>query len=433
MGLKDEFDMAKNHVANIQWDQVMDEVQVFETVIRYVGGLISAYELSLEKIFIKKCVELVDLLLPAFDTPTNIPHQYIVLKTGKVFSSTSSSSGSELTNIAEAATCQLEFTRLSQITGDWKYHFTGQRVYKAFKKMKTPYKGLFPHLIDINTGQARSDYYSWGGMADSFYEYLIKQYVLTKDEEKKEMAIQAIHGMKTFLLQQPQGDAFQKLKFIGTINEDQHYPAMGELACFAPGSILLAAREIPELRNHSGDGQLEEDARALLLGCYQAWISTRSGIAPEGFAWIPERGTSLDNLTVRQKELAKIFGVFPYGASDYILRPETLESIFYFYQYNNDSIYQDMAWTLFKNINQYCKANSGYSGINNVDSTSPRWNDRQESFLFAETFKYLYIIWDEEPRFPFDQWVFNTEAHPFRITDIHPPSTITFIQSSLAQ
>jgi hypothetical protein len=45
------------------------------------------------------------------------------------------------------------------------------------------------------------------------------------------------------------------------------------------------------------------------------------------------------------------------------------------------------------------------------------------SFFFAETMKYLYLIFDDpnSPRFPFDQWVFNTEAHPLKITDIIPP------------
>jgi hypothetical protein len=46
------------------------------------------------------------------------------------------------------------------------------------------------------------------------------------------------------------------------------------------------------------------------------------------------------------------------------------------------------------------------------------------SFFFAETLKYLYLIFDDpdDPKFPFDKWVFNTEAHPLKITDIVPPS-----------
>jgi mannosyl-oligosaccharide alpha-1,2-mannosidase len=79
MGLRKEFKEAQDFVSTINWDIIKNDepVQLFETVIRYVGGLLSAYDLSHEKIFIRKAVELVDRLLPAFDTPSGIPYQYI--------------------------------------------------------------------------------------------------------------------------------------------------------------------------------------------------------------------------------------------------------------------------------------------------------------------------------------------------------------------
>lgn len=79
MGLHKDFKYAQDYVASINWDKIKNDepVQLFETVIRYVGGLLSAYDLSHEKVFIKKAVELVDKLLPAFDTPTGIPYQYV--------------------------------------------------------------------------------------------------------------------------------------------------------------------------------------------------------------------------------------------------------------------------------------------------------------------------------------------------------------------
>jgi mannosyl-oligosaccharide alpha-1,2-mannosidase len=85
-----------------------------------------------------------------------------------------------------------------------------------------------------------------------------------------------------------------------------------------------------------------------------------------------------------------------------------------------------MAWEIFNSLHTYCRAKSGFSGVDNVDTFFPKWDDRQESFLFAETFKYLYLMWDDplkSPRFPLDKWVFNTEAHPLRIVDISPSSS----------
>ena len=49
------------------------------------------------------------------------------------------------------------------------------------------------------------------------------------------------------------------------------------------------------------------------------------------------------------------------------------------------------------------------------------------SFFFAETLKYLYLLFDDDSsqqqQLPLNEWVLNTEAHPFKITDIVPPPT----------
>ncbi|KAI8141005.1 glycoside hydrolase [Fennellomyces sp. T-0311] len=416
MGLYGEFNEARDYVAQIDWDKThgSELVQVFETVIRYVGGLLSAYELSDDDMFVQKTVQLVDRLLPAFDTPTGIPYQYVNFSSGKAVKSGFPEGASCL---AELGTVQLEFTRLSEITGDWSYHHIGQRVYDKFLEMKTDQPGLFPHLINADTGDGVGDYISWGGMADSFYEYLIKQYVMSggKDEQKKQMVIQSVRSMEKYLVSRPKDHP--EFAVLGDLSGDTQRPVMGELACFAPGNLLLAARTIPELAD------IEDLAFDLMRGCYSAWESTRTGIAPEVFAWVDKDGNSVvGNLTGRREYLAKAHGVFPLY-SNYILRPETLESIFYFYRFTNDRRYQDMAWDIFNSIHTYCRANSGFSGIANVDTYYPNWDDRQESFFFAETLKYLYLLFDEPwvERLPLDEWVLNTEAHPFKITDNVPP------------
>ncbi|KAI8059472.1 glycoside hydrolase [Gongronella butleri] len=405
MGLHKEFKDARDFVATIDWGKADNLVQVFETTIRYVAGLISAYDLSQDKVFIKKAVDLVDRLLPAFDTPTGIPYQYVDFKTGQGVKSGFPEGASCL---AELGTVQLEFTRLSQITGNWTYDRVGRKVYDSFRNMKTTYPGLYPHLINADTGRPVGDYLTWGGMADSMYEYLVKQFVLSNGNDKlfKKMSIQSLRAMQEHLLQKPL--EHDDLLLLTVLNNGEPNPVMDELACFAPGTLLLASRWINELKD------FEDDAEALLFGCYNAWQASRTGIAPEVFGFVNEEGHAYTNLSKHQRDLAREFGTFPVHPS-YILRPETLESIFYFYQYTGNPLYQDMAWEIFNAIHTYCRANSGFSGLDNVDTFFPRWDDRQESFFFAETLKYLYLIWDDTPRFPFDKWVFNTEAHPFKI------------------
>jgi mannosyl-oligosaccharide alpha-1,2-mannosidase len=95
--------------------------------------------------------------------------------------------------------------------------------------MKTSHQGLFPHLINPDTGAAVGDYITWGGMADSFYEYLIKQYILSKsqDKSKKEMMIAAVKGVQKYLLQAPKGHG--DLLFLANIQNGVEMPVMDEL------------------------------------------------------------------------------------------------------------------------------------------------------------------------------------------------------------
>lgn len=62
----------------------------------------------------------------------------------------------------------------------------------------------------------------------------------------------------------------------------------------------------------------------------------------------------------------------------------------------------------------------GYSGINNILSEPIPYNDNQESFFLAETLKYLYLLFAEDDLMSLDEFVFNTEAHPFRIASRRP-------------
>lgn len=84
------------------------------------------------------------------------------------------------------------------------------------------------------------------------------------------------------------------------------------------------------------------------------------------------------------------------------------------YFLTDDKIYQDWGWQIFQSFEKYTKQTDGYSSINDVrnkDNVRPR--DKMESFFLAETLKYFYLLFDTKNLFPFDQWVFNTEAHPF--------------------
>lgn len=109
----------------------------------------------------------------------------------------------------------------------------------------------------------------------------------------------------------------------------------------------------------------------------------------------------------------------PKGVSNvntrYLLRPETLESMWYLYRITGDKKWQDHAWEIFQAINKHCRTESSFSGLDNVDLDPPRHNDNLESFFFAETLKYLALIFSPTDTLSLDKWVFNTEAHPLKV------------------
>jgi mannosyl-oligosaccharide alpha-1,2-mannosidase len=218
-----------------------------------------------------------------------------------------------------------------------------------------------------------------------------------RDDQKKRMFVDTVRSTLEHMIVSPKDHP--EIKLLAELNGDKERHVMDELACFVPGTFLLAADTIPELHDIVGI------ASELLESCVLAWTSTKTGIAPEIFGWVdPKTGEFPVPKSDRSIELADKYGVIPVVDS-YILRPgkhtavnlilmcnklivhlliETLESIFYFYRYTKDEKYRDMGWKIFESIQLHCRANSGYTGIRYVDSISPEWDDRQERFVITE-------------------------------------------------
>ncbi|KAK9465156.1 glycoside hydrolase [Lipomyces arxii] len=98
----------------------------------------------------------------------------------------------------------------------------------------------------------------------------------------------------------------------------------------------------------------------------------------------------------------------------FLLRPEALESIFVLYRTTGDKIWQERGWQMFSAINKYCRTKTAYSAIKDVtDPKHIKFLDEMESFWTAETLKYAYLLFSDPDFISLDNYVFNTEAHPF--------------------
>ena len=101
-------------------------------------------------------------------------------------------------------------------------------------------------------------------------------------------------------------------------------------------------------------------------------------------------------------------------AFTYHLRPEIVESTYYLHHYTIDPKYRQMGETIFNDFVKHCRVESGYAALQNVITKEKR--DEMESFAFAETFKYFYLLFAPAETLDFEKIVFNTEAHPLRRT-----------------
>lgn len=155
-GLKDEFDEAAKAVGDIDftWSSRHD-IPVFETTIRYLGGMLSAYDVSggakgSYDLLLKKAVELAEVLFGIFDTPNRMPDLYY--KWQPEFASQPHRAGT--VGIAELATLSMEFTRLAQLTEEHKYYDAIDRITDALIEMQaskhTNIPGLFPQGVDAS-------------------------------------------------------------------------------------------------------------------------------------------------------------------------------------------------------------------------------------------------------------------------------------------
>lgn len=111
----------------------------------------------------------------------------------------------------------------------------------------------------------------------------------------------------------------------------------------------------------------------------------------------------------------------------YLLRPETVETLFYLYRITADDKYRTYAWNIFQSIEAHCKVSlSGgryaYAPVRNVNNRRVKHFQTgfdhylvMHSFFLSETLKYLYLIFSDSSLMSIDEYVFNTEAHPFRL------------------
>ena len=111
------------------------------------------------------------------------------------------------------------------------------------------------------------------------------------------------------------------------------------------------------------------------------------------YAYMPT-GLAPDEIMMRDSLRGSV--PFQVTKSDYILRPETVETFFILNKLTGDPIYRTWGWEIFEAIERFCKTDIAYGAYSDVSNTDSSPTDSMESFFMGETLKYLYLLFDPD-------------------------------------
>ncbi|XP_078485823.1 mannosyl-oligosaccharide 1,2-alpha-mannosidase IA [Ciona intestinalis] len=387
MGMHKEFKEGAEWVMGLNMNSRTD-ISVFEVNIRFIGGLLSAYFLSGDTTLLNQAKIITDKLLPAFNTATGIPYALINPTTGNVKNWGWASGGSSI--LSEFGTLHLEFSMLSKATGNPVYLEKVVKIREFLRKADKP-NGLYPNYINPQTGAWGQRHVSVGALGDSFYEYLLKSWVLSDktDVVARQMYDEAVEAIEKHVMGKSPGG----LTYLGEWRSGRLEPKMGHLTCFAGGMFALGA-----------EGSKDKDHYMKLGGeiahtCHESYDRATLKLGPEAFHL--SGGNEATALRANEKY--------------YILRPEVIETYFYMWRLTKDPKYRQWGWEAAQALEKNCRTENGYTGIKDVYAAKPQYDDVQQSFFLAETLKYLYLLFSDDDLLNLNEWVFNSEAHPLPI------------------
>ncbi|XP_041518395.1 ER degradation-enhancing alpha-mannosidase-like protein 3 isoform X6 [Microtus oregoni] len=353
-------------------------VSVFETNIRVLGGLLGGHSLAImlkEKgeymqwyndELLQMAKQLGYRLLPAFNTTSGLPYPRINLKFG--IRKPEARTGTETdTCTACAGTLILEFAALSRFTGATIFEEYARKALDFLWEKRQRSSNLVGVTINIHTGDWVRKDSGVGAGIDSYYEYLLKAYVLLGDDSFLERFNTHYDAIMRYISQPPL-----------LLDVHIHKPMlnartwMDSLLAFFPGLQVLKGDIRPAIETHE------------ML--YQ--VIKKHNFLPEAF--------TTD---------------FRVHWAQHPLRPEFAESTYFLYKATGDPYYLEVGKTLIENLNKYARVPCGFAAMKDVRTGSHE--DRMDSFFLAEMFKYLYLLFADKEDIIFDieDYIFTTEAH----------------------
>uniref|UniRef100_A0A8B9KUC0 alpha-1,2-Mannosidase n=1 Tax=Astyanax mexicanus TaxID=7994 RepID=A0A8B9KUC0_ASTMX len=353
-------------------------VSVFETNIRVLGGLLGGHSMAVmlkergermlwyQDELLNMAKDLGIRLLPAFNTSSGLPYPRVNLRHGVQGPETRTGTETD-TCTACAGTIILEFAALSRFTGDPIFEAHARRALDFLWEKRQRNSNLVGTTINIHSGEWVRRDSGVGAGIDSYYEYLLKAYVLLGDDQFLQRFNVHYASIMKYISQPP--------LLLDVHIHKPLLPArtwMDSLLAFFPGLQVLKGDIRPAIETHE------------ML--YQ--VTKKHNFLPEAF--------TTD---------------FRVHWAQHPLRPEFAESTYFLYKATRDPYYLEVGRTVLENLNRFARVPCGFAAMKDVRTGSHE--DRMDSFFLAEMFKYLFLLFAEEDDLPFDveDYVFTTEAH----------------------
>ena len=369
MGLDKEADRIEKYVADsINFDKDI-YVKVFEVNIRVLGGLLAMYQYTGNEKILAQAKDFGDRLLPAFVSGTGIPHYWVNLKTGAVKGDT--------INVAEAGTYTFEMGILSYYTQNPAYYQAAKKATLAVFNRRSKL-GLVGEVINVETGEWIDKTSHICACIDSYYEYLYKTWVMFGDPEIKAIWDESILAVNKYLPEEK-----DSLLWYGRVDM--------ETGVKTSSVVTLYDAFFPAVLSLSGDME-----RAERFQKTWDWLWNKYGLEPMAYDY------STDQIT------------YPV----YDLNPEIIESAFYLYHFTGKEIYRNMAKKYWDDIKTHCRTDVAFTAIENVETKEKK--DYMATYFLAETLKYFYLVFLDNPDVNPTDYVFSTEAHNFKKEGLIP-------------
>ena len=351
---------------HLDFHAINQPVQIFETNIRMVGGLLSGYLCTGERVLLEKARDIADVLLPAFErSPTGAPYRFVVPSTGQL-------SGTQNV-LAEIGTIIAEFGTLSRLVHDDRYYNAAKRAQKAVFDRRSALD-LVGTALDIETGAWLDNTASVNPPVDSFFEYLFDAWDLFGDREIKRW-----YDTLTAAVIRFERETFAGHTWFRRVDKDTGAVldrATSELTSFYAGLLAQSG--------HLGVGTAYFDSWTSLLD--------RFTLLPEGFDY--------STLTVT-------------GPGNQ-LRPEYVDSAFNLWLVTGREVYRERAFEYYLRQKKASRVANGWTIVTDVTTTPPTQGDLTSGYWWSEQMKYWYLMFSGTGRFDYRNNYLSTEGNVFR-------------------